>query len=130
MKRIRRRDGSISLWKQVAVNWRMYVLLAPFMIFFFLFTVWPVLASLAVSFTEYNVLEAPRFVGLDNYRRLFLEDSIFIKALGNTIVFAVITGPLGFMISFFVSWVINDMRPLVKAVLTFIFYVPSISGTV
>lgn len=100
MKRIGRRDGSMPLWKQVTVNWRMYVLLAPFMIFFFLFTVWPVLASLAVSFTEYNVLEVPRFVGLNNFRRLFLEDSIFIKALGNTIVFAVITGPLGFLISF------------------------------
>ena len=80
--------------------------------------------------TEYNVLEAPRFVGLDNFRRLFLEDSVFLKSLGNTVVFAAITGPLGFLISFFVSWVINDMKPLIRALLTFIFYIPSISGTV
>ncbi len=130
MKRIHRRDGSTPFWRQIALNWQMYVLLAPFMFFFFLFTVWPVLASLAVSFTEYNVLEAPRFVGLDNFRRLFLEDSVFLKSLGNTVVFAAITGPLGFLISFFVSWVINDMKPLLRALLTFIFYIPSISGTV
>ena len=130
MKRIHRRDGSTPFWRQIVTNWQMYVLLAPFMFFFFLFTVWPVLASLAVSFTEYNVLEAPRFVGLDNFRRLFLEDSVFLKSLGNTVVFAAITGPLGFLISFFVSWVINDMKPLIRALLTFIFYIPSISGTV
>ena len=100
------------------------------MFFFFLFTVWPVIASIFVSFTEYNVLEAPRFVGLDNYRRLFLEDDIFKKAIGNTLVFAVVTGPLGYLISFFTSWIINEFGRFTKALLTFIFYIPSISGTV
>ena len=114
----------------IASNWQMYVLLFPFMFFFFLFTVWPVIASIFVSFTEYNVLEAPRFVGLDNYRRLFLEDDIFKKAIGNTLVFAVVTGPLGYLISFFTSWIINEFARFTKALLTFIFYIPSISGTV
>lgn len=114
----------------IASNWQMYVLLFPFMFFFFLFTVWPVIASIFVSFTEYNVLEAPRFVGLDNYRRLFLEDDIFKKAIGNTLVFAVVTGPLGYLISFFTSWIINEFGRFTKALLTFIFYIPSISGTV
>lgn len=114
----------------IASNWQMYVLLFPFMFFFFLFTVWPVIASIFVSFTEYNVLEAPRFVGLDNYRRLFLEDDIFKKVIGNTLVFAVVTGPLGYLISFFTSWIINEFGRFTKALLTFIFYIPSISGTV
>ncbi len=114
----------------IASNWQMYVLLFPFMFFFFLFTVWPVIASIFVSFTEYNVLEVPRFVGLDNYRRLFLEDDIFKKAIGNTLVFAVVTGPLGYLISFFTSWIINEFGRFTKALLTFIFYIPSISGTV
>lgn len=114
----------------IASNWQIYVLLFPFMFFFFLFTVWPVIASIFVSFTEYNVLEAPRFVGLDNYRRLFLEDDIFKKAIGNTLVFAVVTGPLGYLISFFTSWIINEFGRFTKALLTFIFYIPSISGTV
>lgn len=119
-----------GFFRAVASNWQMYVMLFPFMFFFFLFTVWPVIGSVLVSFTEYNVLEAPRFVGFDNYRRLFLEDDIFIKALGNTLIFAVVTGPLGYMISFFASWVINEFGRFTKAFLTFIFYIPSISGTV
>lgn len=119
-----------SLWRAVAANWQLYVMLLPFMFFFFVFTVWPVIASIFVSFTEYNVLEAPRFVWFDNYRRLFLQDDIFLKAFGNTLVFAVVTGPLGYMISFFASWVINEFGRFTKAFLTFIFYIPSISGTV
>lgn len=122
--------GKNSLRQQISSNWQMYVMLFPFMFFFFLFTVWPVIASIFVSFTEYNVLEAPRFVGLNNYRRLFLEDDIFKKAIGNTLVFAVVTGPLGYLISFFTSWIINEFGRFTKALLTFIFYVPSISGTV
>jgi len=128
--KISRQGQSRLLFREVCKNWQMYVLLFPFMFFFFLFTVYPVVASLAVSFTEYNVLEAPRFVGLSNYRRLFLEDVVFKKALGNTLVFAVTTGPLGYLISFFASWVINEMGRYTKAILTFIFYIPSISGTV
>lgn len=119
-----------SLWKQVRNNWQMYVLLLPFMSFLFVFTVWPVIASFAISFTEYNVLEAPSFVGLANFRRLFTEDTVFMKALQNTLVFAVLTGPLGYLISFFASWIINEMGRYTKALLTFIFYIPSISGTV
>lgn len=126
---IRKQKNKSSLLNQIKNNWQMYLLMMPFMIFFFLFTIWPVIASFAISFTEYNVLELPKFVGFDNYRRLFLDDEIFIKALGNTVVFAVITGPVGYMLSFLVSWAINDMNPLSKAILTFIFYVPSISGT-
>ena len=125
-----RLQGRGSLRQQISSNWQMYAMLFPFMFFFFLFTVWPVIASIFVSFTEYNVLEAPRFVGLSNYRRLFLEDDIFKKAIGNTLVFAVVTGPLGYLISFFTSWIINEFGRFTKALLTFIFYVPSISGTV
>lgn len=119
-----------SLTRNIVLNWQMYVMLFPFMFFFFVFTVYPVIASLVVSFTEYNVLEAPRFVGLENFRRLFLEDTVFQKALGNTLVFAIVTGPLGYIISFFASWVINEMGRYTKAILTFVFYIPSISGTV
>lgn len=125
------KEGKATLLlREAGRSWQMYVLLLPFMFFFFLFTVYPVVASLVVSFTEYNVLEAPRFVGLANYSRLFLEDTVFKKALGNTIIFAVVTGPVGYIISFFASWIINELGRFTKALLTFIFYIPSISGTV
>ena len=119
-----------GFFASIAGNWQMYAMLFPFMFFFFLFTVWPVIASFFVSFTEYNVLQAPEIVYFENYRRLFVEDDLFMKALGNTLVFAVFTGPLGYLISFFTSWIINEFGQLTKAILTFIFYIPSISGTV
>ena len=130
MKKQKTKAHLQELRKSIWNNRQMYLLLLPFMFFFFLFTVYPVIASFFVSFTEYNVLEMPRLVGLDNYKRLFLEDTVFKKALGNTLVFAVITGPLGYIISFFISWVINELDRYSKAILTFIFYIPSISGTI
>lgn len=107
-----------------------YLLIAPFMIIFIVFTVVPVILSIILSFTYYNVLEFPQWIGWYNYRKLFVDDDIFLTALSNTFVYAVVTGPIGFLLSFFASWVINEVPKRAKAILTFIFYVPSISGTV
>lgn len=107
-----------------------YLLLAPFMIIFFTFTVLPVIMSIVLSFTQYNILEEPVFVGFKNYRDLFVNDDEFAIALRNTVVFALITGPVGYFLSFFAAWIINEFRPVIRAILTFIFYVPTISGTV
>lgn len=107
-----------------------YLLLAPFMIIFFTFTVLPVLMTIVLSFTEYNILQEPTFVGWQNYRELFVNDDEFAIALRNTVVFALITGPIGYFLSFFAAWIINEFRPLVRGILTFIFYIPTISGTV
>ena len=109
-------------------NWGEYLLVAPFLLVFLTFTVLPVLITIGISFTTYNVLEKPVFVGLDNYLRLFVNDETFLIALKNTLIFAVFTGPLGYLLSFFASWCINEMSRPVKAVLTFIFYMPTISG--
>lgn len=108
--------------------WGEYLLVAPFLLVFLTFTVLPVLITIGISFTTYNVLEKPVFVGLDNYLRLFVNDETFLIALKNTLIFAVFTGPLGYLLSFFASWCINEMSRPVKAVLTFIFYMPTISG--
>lgn len=105
-----------------------YILLAPFFILFFVFTVIPVFMSLGISFTYYNLLEAPRFVGFSNYLKLFLDDDIFIIALKNTIILAVVTGPVSYLSAFLFAWLINELKPKLRAVMTVIFYVPSISG--
>ena len=68
-----------------------YMMLAPYLTLFIVFTVVPVVYSIILSFTSYNLFEAPRFVFLDNYRSLFLHDEVFMKALQNTMVIAVIT---------------------------------------
>jgi multiple sugar transport system permease protein len=104
--------------------------MAPYYILFFMFTVLPVMIAIVLSFTNFNMLQAPQFVGWANYTRLFLENEIFIIALQNTLIFAVITGPLSFMLCFVFAWIINDMPPKVRAFMTLVFYAPSISGNV
>ncbi|MDR1663539.1 MAG: sugar ABC transporter permease [Clostridiales bacterium] len=107
-----------------------YLMMLPFFLLFFLFTVLPVLAAMVISLTNYDLLQSPGFVFLENYRRLFLNDTVFITALKNTFIIAVITGPAGYMLSFLMAWLINELRPKLRAVLTVIFYAPSISGNV
>ena len=107
-----------------------YLMMAPFLILFSVFTVIPVFATIVISFTNYNVLEIPQFVGWQNYINLFVHDDIFMKSMSNTLVYAVITGPLGFIMAFVVAWILNDMRSdFLRALLTFIVYVPTLSGT-
>lgn len=100
------------------------------MILFFFFTVIPVAVSFFLSFFYFNMLEMPRFVGWDNYARLFLNDDVFMIALRNTFFFAVITGPVSYVACFIFAWIINELSPKVRAFMTLVFYAPSISGNV
>lgn len=106
-----------------------YLMMAPFLLLFMVFTVLPVLATIVISFTDYNVLGTPNFVGWQNYINLFVHDEIFMKSMSNTLVYAVITGPTGYILAFLVAWILNEMSGMVRAVLTFIVYVPTLSGT-
>ncbi|MGI6668852.1 MAG: carbohydrate ABC transporter permease [Acetivibrionales bacterium] len=107
-----------------------YILMAPYFILFTLFTVLPVIASIGLSFTNFNILEPPVFTGWDNYVRLFLEDDVFVTGIKNTLLFAVITGPLSYIACFMFAWIINEFGRNLRAFLTLIFYAPSISGNV
>ena len=102
--------------------------MAPFAILFFTFTVLPVFMSLGISFTYFNLLEPPQFIGLDNYLKLFLEDDVFIIALKNTLILAVVTGPISYLLAFVFAWLINELGPKLRSFMTLIFYAPSISG--
>ena len=105
-----------------------YAFALPFMILFITFTVLPVLISIFFSFTRFNVLQPPKFIFLDNYVQMFLKDDIFAKALKNTLILAAITGPVGYLMCFFFAWGLNELPPKLRAVLTLMFYAPSISG--
>ncbi|REK54830.1 MAG: sugar ABC transporter permease [Thermobacillus sp.] len=107
-----------------------YILMAPYMLLFFSFTVLPVFMSLLISFTYFNMLEFPRFIGWQNYARLFLEDDVFLIAVKNTLLFAAITGPVSYMACFIFAWIINELGPKLRAFMTLVFYAPSISGNV
>lgn len=118
------------LRREVFVKRQYYYLVAPYTILFTLFTVIPVLMSLALSFTYFNLLEFPTFNGWSNYMRLFVDDKVFTIALRNTAILAVITGPLSYIMAFVFAWLINELKPLLRSIMTLIFYAPSISGNV
>lgn len=117
-----------KLGYQIKRNKASYLMLAPYFILFFLFTVLPVVISIGLSFTYFNMLEAPTFVGWKNYIKLFLEDDIFLISLKNTLIFAVITGPVSYILCLLFAWIINEFKGKVRAFLTLIFYAPSICG--
>ena len=106
-----------------------YLMLAPFLLFFFLLLLLPILISVVLSFTSYDFFNRPVFVGFDNFITLFVEDSEFVTALENTLLFALITGPMSYILCFFIAWLINDQSRTMRSVITFIFYAPSISGS-
>jgi multiple sugar transport system permease protein len=107
-----------------------YALMAPFLLVFAVFTVIPVFAAVFLSFTSFNMLQLPKWVGWDNYVRLVLDDQLFLVVLKNTLVFAFLTGPVSYLVSFFLAWFINDFKPWVRALLTLVFYFPSLAGNV
>ena len=129
-KAVARKDMSRAqwTWKEMKRNWVAYVMVAPFMLIFSCFTVLPVLLSMIISFTDFNLLQMPNIVWLDNYIRLFLDDDIFITAAKNTFIFAAIVGPASYFMSLMVAWFINELSPKIRAVVTLIFYAPSIAG--
>jgi ABC-type sugar transport systems, permease components len=108
----------------------LYVLLAPYMLLFLLFTVLPVIISIFFSFTYFNMLEFPTWVGWDNYAKLLWNDDVFLIGLKNTLIFAVITGPVSYIACFVFAWLINELNPKVRAFMTLVFFAPSISGNV
>ena len=104
--------------------------LTPFTVFFLMFTIVPILAAIVLSFTYFNMVSAPTFVGFDNYIRLFFNDDVFLIALKNTAIFAMITGPISYVLSFLVAWLINEFNRTIRTILTLIFYLPSLAGNV
>ena len=129
-KPVARKDMSKVQWtlKEMKRNYIAYVMCAPYFLIFFLFTVLPVILSIFYSFTIFNLIEPMKWCGFDNYIRLFLDDDIFLIAVQNTLIFAVIIGPVSYFLSLFVAWFINELSPKIRSVVTLIFYAPSISG--
>lgn len=114
-----------GLWKKYGTGTAFFT---PFLIFFVVFTIVPVIASIVLSFTDYNMMSAPHFVGLTNYKLLLLEDEEFLIALKNTLIFAAIVGPLSFCLSFIMAWVIDQLKG--RDFFALAFYAPSITSAV
>jgi multiple sugar transport system permease protein len=103
-------------------------MIMPFGIIFIVFTVLPVASSIVISFTSFDMLEMPEFAGFKNYLNLFVNDDVFLIALKNTLFFAVVTGPVSYIMCFVFAWLINGLQAKVRALMTLVFYAPSISG--
>lgn len=116
------------LRRKIYLNRTLYLMMLPYLFLFFLFTILPVIISFGLSFTYFNILEPPVFNGWTNYLTLFLDDEIFIIAIRNTLVLAVVTGPLGYLLSFVFAWLINELPNKFRSFVTLIFYAPSIAG--
>lgn len=120
-KKTKNKQGFAVWWRK---NWIGYAFLAPFIILFTIFVVAPVVTAIGLSFTNYNMMQTPKFVGVNNYLLLFLDDEVFQIGLSNTLKFAIITGPVGYLLSFFAAWVINQLK--FKRAFALAFYAPSI----
>ena len=100
----------------------MLAFISPWILGFLGFFVYPLLLSLYYSFTEYNLLQPPKFVGLTNYVNL-TEDSHYLNAVGNTLYFVVFSVPLGVLTAFIIAFLLNQQLRL-RVLLRMIFYIP------
>ncbi len=126
---MRKKTGnSLSLGHRMWASRYSYLLIAPFMIFFAIFVIAPIVASIALSFTDFNMLQTPNWVWFENYQRLFMSDDVFITAAKNTLILALITGPLSYILCFLFAWLVNELPHHLSAIITVILYAPSISG--
>ena len=105
-----------------------YAFLMPFLVLFFTFVILPVISSFVLSLTNYNLLQTPKFVGMNNYKLLLLDDDVFLTAIKNTFIFAVIAGPAGFIASFFFAAVITNLK--FRGFFSLAFYAPSLCSAV
>jgi len=119
IQRIGRRDRVVR-----AVN--RYLFVIPALVMFFVFTILPLLIGTFYSVTDYNMIQDWNFVGLNNYKTLFLDDDIFLIALKNTLVYAICTGPTGFLMAFGFAWVITNLKA--KKFFTLCFYTPTLAS--
>ena len=116
--------------REMKKNSSAYVLALPYFLLFLFFTAIPVLISLPVGFTNFNMAQFPKWTGLSNFYTLFLADDVFLIAIQNTLVFAIITGPVSYIMCFMLAWLINEMPGPLKTVFTCIFYAPTLAGNI
>ncbi len=117
-----------NLWYRIKKYKACYLYILPFTVLFFTFTVLPVILSMVLSFTNYNIFNFPDFTGFDNYIKMFFGDSIFLKALINTLTIALVTGPIGYIASFLLAWMINNLSSKIQFLMVLLIYSPTISG--
>lgn len=123
-----KKDNIAHGWALAKRNKVCYLFLAPYAILFFTFFILPICTSIFYSFTYYNILEPARFIGFQNYVNLVLQDEVFLTSVKNTFIIAVITGPIGYILSFMFAWFINELPKWLRTIAVVVFYAPSIAA--
>ncbi|HRV02107.1 MAG TPA: sugar ABC transporter permease [Mesotoga sp.] len=102
--------------------------LGPYAVVFTIFIIVPIIMAVLLSFTNFNTIQFPDFVGLKNYISLFTYDDVFMQyVLPNTVKFALIVGPLGYALSFFLAWMLAQIPRAPRTILALIIYSPSMT---
>ena len=108
-----------------------YAFLFPYALLFILFIVIPVGTAFLLSFTFFDSIQSPHFVGLNNYISLVTQDDTFMRyVLPNTIKFAVIVGPLGYAFAFMLAWMLAQLPRIPRTIFALILYLPSMTASV
>ncbi len=105
-----------------------YLMMSPFLFAFLLFTILPILSSVVLGFTDFNMVQMPSFNGIDNFIRLLFEDDVYMISLKNTMIMALVVGPVGYILSFVVAWLINELGYRLRIMYTFFMYTPALCG--
>ncbi len=116
-----------SLWRRLRRGELLPALLfiSPWIIGFAWFQIYPIAGSIYYSFTEYNIMQAPVFIGLTNYVNLFAHDDLFVKALGNTAIYTLVSVPLDLAVAFLFALLLNLGIPG-RAFFRTVFYFPAV----
>ena len=101
-------------------------MMIPYLILFVIFTVLPVVVSIYYGFTNFDMISVPKFIGFTNYKKMILNDALFLTAFKNTLLLATITGPVGYLMSLFIAWFVNDLSSKPRALLTTLFNAPTL----
>jgi multiple sugar transport system permease protein len=103
--------------------------IVPYWFFFALFIVVPVIAAIGLSFTFFNSIQTPEWIGIRNFIELITLDTVFMRyVLPNTLRFAFIVGPVGYFLSFIVAWMLSHLPKIPRTILAIIFYSPSLTA--
>lgn len=114
-------------WHLMKQNHACYWMMLPFFALFTFFTIIPVVMSFPLGLTSFNLVQFPKYIGLQNFYSLFVNDDVFLIAVKNTLIFAIFTGPFSYVLSFILAWLINEMGSFLKVFFTFVFYAPSMT---
>ena len=112
-------------------GFKIFLLFLPYALLFITFILLPIIIAMGLSFTYFDVINTPKFAGLHNYITLLTGDEVFMKyVLPNTVLYAIVVGIGGYILSFLMAWLLAQVTPRIRTVYALAMYTPSMVGQV